>query len=246
MKGTWTTVEIAGKTADVYEPPGFGRPHFGMLYLHGPEPDTLVNRPAFTRFFDEFQTPCVCPHGGQSWWTDRICPEFDARVSAEHHVLHAVLPYFQDRWGLAPRALGLLGAGMGGQGALRFAFKYSDRFPVVAALAPAIEYHELYGQGTPLDDMYDSKEQCRQDTAPLHVPPHHYPPYIFFCCDPNEVTWFRGNDRLHEKLNALGIPHECDLTTEVGGNFWDYRNHMAERALRFLRAGLEQESRRLI
>ena len=135
---------------------------------------------------------------------------------------------------------------MGGQGALRLAFKYPQLFPVVAAIAPAIEYHELYGQGTPLDEMYDSKEQCRQDTAIMHVPPHHPPPHIFFCIDPADSRWFRGNDRLHEKLNALGVPHQADLTTRAGGHSWDYFNHMAERVERFVYAGLEQESRRLL
>ena len=56
----------------------------------------------------------------------------------------------------------------------------------------------------------------------------------------------RGNDRLHEKLSALGIPHTCDLTTRAGGHTWGYFNAMAGRALRFCHAGLEQESRRLL
>ena len=94
--------------------------------------------------------------------------------------------------------------------------------------------------------MYDSKEQCRQDTAILHVPPHDYPPHIFIAIDPADGAWYRGNDRLHEKLTALGIPHECDLTTRAGGHSWDYFNHMAERAIRFLIASLEKESRRLL
>ena len=135
---------------------------------------------------------------------------------------------------------------MGGQGALRLAFKHPELFAAAAALAPAIDCHELYGQGTPLDDMYDSKEQCRQDTVLMHVHPSHFPPHILFCIDPEDVRWYRGNDRLHEKLNALGIPHEIDFTTRAGGHSWDYYNHMAERALGFLFAGLEHESRRLL
>ncbi|MBV9123890.1 MAG: esterase, partial [Planctomycetes bacterium] len=101
-------------------------------------------------------------------------------------------------------------------------------------------------QGTPLDEMYDSKEQCRQDTALLHVSPLHYPPHIFFAIDPEDARWFRGNDRLHEKLTALGIPHEYDFTTRAGGHSWDYFNHLAERVEKFLHDGLEQESRRLL
>ena len=115
-----------------------------------------------------------------------------------------------------------------------------------AALSSALDYHELHGQGTPLDEMYDSKEQCRQDTALMWVPPAHPPPHIFFAIDPGDERWVRGNDRLHEKLNALGVPHTLDMTTRAGGHSWDYFNHMAGRAMRFLFAGLEQESRRLL
>ena len=135
---------------------------------------------------------------------------------------------------------------MGGQGALRLAFKHPAEFPVAAAISPALDYHELYGQGTPLDALYDSKEQCRQDTALMHVPPFRPPPHLFFCIDPADALWYRGNDRLHEKLNALGVPHTLDLTTRAGGHSWQYFDRMADRAVRFVHAGLEQESRRLL
>jgi S-formylglutathione hydrolase len=244
MNGAWSEVEIAGKTADVYE--SSDKPRFGVLCLHGLSGRTLRDRPAFTKFFDELGLGCICPHGKQSWWADRLCPDFDPQRTAEQYLLNHVLPYFHQRWGLPARAVGLLGNSMGGQGALRLAFKHPHLFPVVAALSPAIEYHQRYGQGTPLDDMYDSKEQCRQDTAPMHIHPVIYPPHLFFCIDPTDAEWFRGCDRLHEKLAALGVPHEYDLTTRAGGHSWEYNEHMADRAVRFLAHGLEQESRRLL
>jgi pimeloyl-ACP methyl ester carboxylesterase len=246
MNGTWEQVDLAGKPADVYLPPGANKPRLGILYLHSLGLMTLRDRPAFTQLFDALGLACVCPHGRRCWWADRICPEFDAALTPERYLLQQVMPCFQARWGLGPGAVGLLGIGMGGQGALRLAFKHAAEFPAVAAIAPAIEYHELYGQGSPLDDMYDSKEQCRQDTAIMHVPPHHPPPHVFFCIDPDDAEWFRGNDRLHSKLTALGVLHETDFTTRAGGHTWDYYNHMAGRAVRFLHAGLEQESRRLL
>jgi S-formylglutathione hydrolase len=245
MSGQWEEVVIGGKQADLYEPPGLARPRFGVLHLHGVGLETLRDRPAFTQLFDELHIVCLCPHGQRSWWGDRICPEFDPGITPEKYLLTQVLPYFQERWQLAPRAIGLEGISMGGQGALRLAFKYPNLIPVVAGISSALDYHEWYGQGTPLDDMYDSKEQGRQDTALMHIHPSQYPPHIFFAIDP-EDPWYRGNDRLHEKLNALGIPHEADLTTRAGGHSWEYFNHMADRAVRFLHRGLEQESRRLL
>jgi pimeloyl-ACP methyl ester carboxylesterase len=244
MNGTWTTPEIGGKTADVYEPPG--HPRFGVLHLHGAGLESLRDRPAFTRLFDELALACVCPRGQRSWWADRICAEFDPQLTPERYLLDRVLPFFRERWGFGPGAIGLQGISMGGQGALRLGFKFPDRFLVVAGISSALDYYERYGQGTPLDDMYETKEQCRQDTAVLHVHPSHYPPHLFFCIDPDDTEWFRGNDRLHEKLTALGIPHEFDFTTRAGGHSWDYFNHMADRIVRFVHAGLQQQGRRLL
>jgi S-formylglutathione hydrolase FrmB len=246
MSGSWTQVEIAGKAADVYEPSGAARPRFGVLYLHGSGLETLRDKPGFTRLFEQHRLACVCPHGQRSWWTDRVCSAFDPVMTTERFLLDRVAPYFKERWNLAPPALGIMGISMGGQGALRLAFKYPDFFPVVAGISPALDYHDRYGQGPPLDDLYDSKEQCRQDTALMHVNPYQAPPQVFFCIDPEDAEWYRGCDRLHEKLNALGVAHAVDLMTQAGGHSWDYFNHMAERALSFLVMGLEQEGRRLV
>jgi S-formylglutathione hydrolase len=217
-----------------------------VLFLHPVGLETLVNNATYSRLFDQFKLVCVSPHGGRCWWADKACSEFDPVVTPEQHLLQHVLPFFHERWQLVPRSIGLLGISMGGQGALRLAFKHPQLFPVAAAISSAIEYQELYGEGSPIDVMYDSKEQCRQDTALMHVPPFNPPPQLFFCIDPADVRWYRGNDRLHEKLSALGVAHTCDLTTQAGGHSWQYFDHMAEPALRFLYSGLEQESRRLL
>lgn len=246
MNQGWSTVEIGGKPAEVFDPPGDQRPRFGTLFLHGYGLETLHDRPAFSGPLHDLKMACVCPHGQHSWWADRICAEFDAHLTAERYLLDQVLPIFQERWGLATSAIGLQGISMGGQGALRLSFKYPRRFPVVAAISPAFEYQQLYGHGSELDAMYDNKEQCRQDTAIMHVPPSEFPPHIFFCIDPDDQHWIRGADRMHEKLSALGIAHTADLTTRAGGHSWDYFNHMAERVQRFLFDALVHESRRLL
>jgi S-formylglutathione hydrolase len=246
VNGAWTTLALAGKTVDLYEPPALGRSRFALVYLHSGEKESLRDRPALTRLLDELTLPCIAPHGDWSWWADRICPEFDTQLTAERFVVDQVVPEARRRWQPGPRGLGIAGISMGGQGALRLAFKHPELFPVVAGISSSLDYHEWYGQGTVLDTLYDSKEQCRQDTALMHIHPHHYPPHIFFCIDPDDARWYRGNDRLHEKLNALGIPHEVDLTTRAGGHAWSYFEHMSPRTLRFVAAGLEQESRRLL
>jgi S-formylglutathione hydrolase len=246
MSGVWTRVDIHGKAADVYEPAGFTSARFGVLHLHDGGLTTLVDKPAFTRLFDERQMVCVCPHAQWSWWVDRICPKFDPALTPERHLLDNVLPFFQQKWNLKPGSVAVQGISMGGQGAIRLAFRHAKLFPVAVGISSAFDFHDWYGRGTPLDDMYDSREQARQDTAILQINQLAIPPHLFFCVDPSDTEWYRGNDRLHEKLSALGVPHEVDLTTQAGGHSWDYFNHMAERAVKFLHAGLEQQSRRLL
>ncbi len=245
MNGTWTTTELAGHPVEVYAPASEPRPRLAVLYLHDRDGETLRNHPTFTRWFDELRLGCLCPIAGECWWADRPCPTFDPRLTPERYLLDHVVPFFAERWEISPRGIGVLGIGMGGQGALRLAFKHAKTFGVVAGIASAIDHQMLYHGGTPLDAMYDSAEQCRQDTATLHVHPSKYPEHIFLACDPDD-DWHRGNDRLHEKLGALAITHEADLTTTASGHTWSYFDQMAERAVRFVHAGLLQQGRRLL
>ncbi len=241
----WAREAIAGKPADVFDPPGGAAPRFAVLYLHPVGLEMPSDNEAYTAELARHGLACCAPHGARSWWADRVCPEFDPALTAERHLLGNVLPWMQDRWRLGPRAVAAAGISMGGQGVVRLGFKHPEVCPVVASVAGAFDYHELYGRGTPLDEMYDSKEQCRQDTAILHIDPNRFPPHVWFACDPADADWYRGNDRLHEKLTALGLSHTADLETHAGGHTWAYFDRMAGPMFAFIAAALQKESRRL-
>lgn len=240
----WSSDILHGKTLDVFEPTARGGA--ALLFLHPVGLETLKDNAVYTDLLERHRLPCVCPHGQRSWWTDRVCAEFDPVLPTERFLREQVVPWARARWGLGPRGLGVFGISMGGQGALRLGFKYPREFPVVAGIASAIEYQELFHAGTPIDEMYESKEQCRQDTALLHIHPYEHPPHVYFCCDPADDLCYRGNDRLHEKLNALGVIHTADLATRAGGHTWSYFEAMARPAVEFLAAGLATEARRLL
>ena len=55
--------------------------------------------------------------------------------------------------------IGLLGISMGGQAALRLAFKYPQMFPVASGIASALDHH-LFNYQTASDDTISDKEQC--------------------------------------------------------------------------------------
>src|SRR3974377_1606946 len=98
----WTTVDIAGKPADVFASPENARPRLGLLFLHDVGLETLAVSPAYTGLLEKHRLPRACAHGKRSWWADKICREFDPVFSAEKHLVHDVLPFFRERFGLKP------------------------------------------------------------------------------------------------------------------------------------------------
>ena len=247
MNGQWSEEMVGVHPCDVYQPAVLNDAGFVILFLHGVHIGRLVDNACFTDSFEQYGLPVVAPITQRSWWTDRICEEFDPELTAEQHVFQNVLPYIEQRWETKPPRIALLGTSMGGQGSLRFSYKYPDKFPVVAAISPAIDYQRRFDQGDEtLPLMYEEPEAARQDTATLHVHPLNWPRHQFFCCDPTDADWYESSDRLQMKLASLGIPHESDLETEAGGHGFPYYNHMAARAIGFLAERLEAERRRLV
>jgi pimeloyl-ACP methyl ester carboxylesterase len=236
----WTSLDVTGHPVGLFEPSG-GRLVAALIFLHDEDRsrahqtsgDTLADDSKATEFFEHHRLACLCPYGGLSWWSNRICETFDPAQSAEQWLMESVAPLIE-RWSLPPNAVALAGVGMGGQGALRLAFRHPERFPIVAAVDASIDHYERYGEGSPLDEMYPSREHCRQDSAILHIHPARQPAHIWFSADPANRC-FRGNDRLHEKLTALGVRHE----------FLGQRCRIYE-AFATILTGLREESRRLI
>lgn len=242
----WTTVTINNHPADLFLPTRRNEHGFVLLYLHGVHLNRLHDQQPFIDEFERHGLPVLAPFTQRSWWTDKICREFDPKITAERHVLDHVLPYLAAELNARTPQIGLFGTSMGGQGALRFAYKYPGAFPVVAGISPAIDYHKRYNEGDEtIPQMYPDPEAARQDTALLHIHPLNWPRHQFFCCDPEDYRWWESADRLRMKLWSLGVPHVCDLETSGGGHGFEYYNRMAGRAIGFLVERLEQESRRM-
>jgi S-formylglutathione hydrolase len=234
----WSRIDIAGKSVDTYDPPD-ALP-FLVIYLHSLQEETPATDPLFTDLLRQHRLRCVAPRGGPCWWVDRRCLAFDENRTPEGYLLNELIPWAQARWPLRPRRIALAGVEMGGQGAVRLAFKYPQRFPIAASIAGAFDCQEWYGRGTPLDAMYPDRERCRHDTAILHIDPHEWPPHIWFVCSPTERMSYRGNDRLHEKLTAMGVPHTTDLDTPATPQQW------LAPMMAFLAEALQQEAKRLL
>jgi S-formylglutathione hydrolase FrmB len=245
-RGIWSEVKLAGHPCDIYEPLEPSPHGFVVLYLHGVHNNQLTDQSVFADQFDRHRLRMIAPRTGRSWWSDRVFPPFDPQLTAWRFVMDHVMPHLAERWSARPPAIGLLGTSMGGQGALRFAFRQPGKFPVVAAISPAIDYQIRWNEADEsLALMYPDAETARQDTATLHVHPLNWPRNIWFSCDPTDFWWHESADRLRTKLVALGVPHECDLETSGGGHGFEYYNRMAPAAIGFIAERLERERLRV-
>lgn len=239
----WTTIDIAGKPADLFHPASSEPSPYAILHLHGHSEVTLKDNPAFTESLQNYHIRCICPHGRRSWWLDRICPEYDPDVTPQSYLLQSVIPWIQENWQVAPPAIGLTGISMGGQGVLQFAYRHARQFPVVAALAPTVDFQNWYGRGLPLDDMFDSPEAARQATAILNLHPLNWPRHQFLACDPTDEEWFDSADKMSMKLYSSGIPHDFDFQTSNGGHSWEYFETMADKLIGWTAEKLDDVSR---
>ena len=176
MISGWSRVAIAGKPAELFDPPN-SLP-FALLFLHDQSGKTPAIDSTFTAELIKHRLRCVAPQAPESWWVDRICSEFDAYVSSERHIRENVASWIETNWKLGRKAIGLAGIEMGGQGAIRLGFKYPEQFLVVGSIGGAFDFHEVYGQGHPLDEMYTSLfrelltymiEDARNITACTHL-----------------------------------------------------------------------------
>jgi S-formylglutathione hydrolase len=219
----WQSTTIAGRPADLIEPT---RPALGAVIWLRDETGELPGELAGLLERDRLR--CIAPQARGAWWLDRVEPAFDPVIPPERYLIDHVVPW------LGTRAVAVAGAGRGGQGAVRAALRHPKLFPVAASQDGAFDFHEHFGRGTSLDELYSGREQARQDTAILQIDAHDWPPHLYFACAP-ESEWYRGNDRLHEKLAAMGVPHTAEL---------DAPGDLAT-LVAFVAGGLERESRRL-
>ena len=244
----WSTVTIDGRECEVFAPPA-PLPGRALVYLHDLRGESLRECPLLCAAVEAARLPVIAPHSGRSWWLDRPMPGFDAALTPERFVVDRLRPEIESRFGVRPPGIAVMGIGMGGQGALRLAYRHPAVFPVSAAITPAIDFHRAMREageradGELFDTLWETfgdVERARQDTAILHVHPLNWPRHQFFASDPADVHWHDGADRLHSKLVALGIPHTAALEPRA-----DFIATAAAEAVQFVLAALDQESRRL-
>lgn len=231
----WSQQTLAGRSVDVFIPQAVNQPKAAVLFLHGHGGIGLTENQTFTEQFEQRGLIAICPDGGRAWWLDQICSDFDPQISPMNWIANELMPVVESDFGIAERRTAVLGVSMGGQGALQLSYRHPLKFPVVAAIAPAIDFHQLHGMGLPLDEIFSKSEDARQATAVLNLNPMNWPRHQWFCCDPSDVDWIDGNRRLVMKLSSSGILHERHFETTFEdpavAHSWRYFNAMAKLAM---------------
>ena len=238
---------MQGHACQIVEPQQANPHGYTVIFLHDDDLRGIADWSALQRLCNQAGLRVVSPLAGVSWWTDRLCSAFSAELSPEEFVVQHVTAFVENTWGVQAPRMALLGVGMGGQGALRLAFKHPDLFPITAALSPDVDYHlRLRGGDAALGQMYSDEEQARQDTAILHIHPLYYPRNIFFCCNPQDTMRYDGVERLAMKLGSLGVPYECDLETVVRDSTVNYNEQLAKQAVTYLMQRFDTERLRIV
>src|SRR5262245_33259242 len=77
---SWSTIQVAGKECEIFEPAAPSPHRFSLIYLHGVHSKGLSDSPIFTDLFQKNGLRVIAPMTGPSWWTDRIFPQFDLKL----------------------------------------------------------------------------------------------------------------------------------------------------------------------
>ena len=261
MNGCWSEQTQADTRFCVFRP---ARPHvhgYTIFFLHDEDESLPLRDPAIERLLDEKRLSVVAPLCGPIWSLDVQTERGLPREFLTERVLPAARQIAiaaatedapaADKSGTQRARLALLGHGMGGQALLRIAYDYPDKYPIVAAVEPTIDFHLHVRDGHPLlCEMFADEEAARQHTAILHIHPLNWPRHHFFCADPMSYPWFDGVDRLKMKLAASGVQFECELESSAAQTAEEtnpsYFQMLADKAIGHCEHGLERERLRIV
>ena len=161
---------------------------------------------------DRFGYIAACPDGMvSSWWVDS---PVDPAVRYETFVakelvawVDAHLPTLPDR-----NRRAIVGASMGGFGALSIASRHTDVFGAVFGIHPGVELRSCAGNGWDIDKRLGPVETCGRTWDEFSVLSRmkalrNGELGIFFTIGTSDEYFLPGNRALHEQLVADGIEH---------------------------------------
>lgn len=209
-----------------------------LLHGHGGNYTTWLTRvkPGLPRIASDYGMIIVCPEGEKSWYWDSpisaksqfetyICQELRESIEKRYHTRN-------DR-----NYRAVTGFSMGGHGALWLAFRHPDLFGACGSMSGGVDirpFPDNWNMKDRLGTYADHPQRWDEHTVINLLP---YPTdfgtlAIIIDCG-TEDFFFQVNNRLHEKMLELQIPH--DYITRPGGHTQTYWNNAIDYQLLFFR-----------
>jgi len=199
-----------------------------LYLLHGYSgnyADWVNKVPMVKKMADDLQMIIVCPDGGFSSWYWDIPNvknnQYETFITKELiDYIQGKYPVYDDR-----SKRGITGLSMGGHGALYLAIKHQDVFGAAGSTSGGVDIRPFpnnWDMAKLLGEYADNSEGWDQHTV-IELT-HLIKPKsleLFIDCG-TEDFFYSVNNKFHEKLTYLNIPHH--YLTMPGGHSWEYWN----------------------
>jgi putative tributyrin esterase len=235
---------LVGKTLPygVLLPPGYGliterRKHYPVLYLlHGwsGNYNSWVKDTWLMRYAADYQMIIIMPEGGNGWYTD------SATVPSDQYETYFVRELISDvdsrfRTIADRQGRGVAGVSMGGYGALKFGFKYPEKFSLAASMSGALDATTRTDDASIMQTFGGPESLVRQtnDLPRLarEFPSNRYAllPYFYLDCGTDD-PWLGSNRDFSGILLERKMVHEYRQLP--GGHIWSYWDQQVRAVMR--------------
>jgi len=217
-----------------------GKLRFPVVYLlHGYSDryDTWVKTvPAIKNYADQMQMVIACPDGGfNSWYfdspVDPAC-QYDTYISKE------VVEYLDTHYRTIPdrshRAIA--GLSMGGHGALYLALRHPAIFGAAGSMSGGVDLRPFptsWDIAQRIGDLRSHPENWQKMSVVNMMGNDPLKPVAFMIECGTDDFFYDVNQKLHEKMLALKIPH--DYVIRPGKHNWAYWGNAVEYQLLFFK-----------
>ena len=235
---------LAGKILPygVVLPPGYGlitsrRTRYPILFLlHGWSGDynSWTKQTALTQYAAEYQMIIVTPEGGNGWYTDSATVPSD---QYEAYVMRELIADVDSRFRTIAdrRGRSIAGVSMGGYGALKFGFKYPEKFSFAASMSGALDATARTDDASIMQTFGEPDSPARK-TNDLTRLAREFPadrqallPYFYLDCGTDD-PWLASNRDFSGVLLERKIVHEYRQLP--GNHLWPYWDRQVREVMR--------------
>jgi S-formylglutathione hydrolase FrmB len=214
---------------------------FPVVYLlHGYEgwySNWIIRVPQLKDYADQYNIMIVCPDGGKSsWYFDS---PVDTTMKYETYIGTEVPEYIDAHYRTIKdrKARAITGLSMGGHGALFLAFRHAETFGACGSMSGGVDLNYTRNKFDIIKRIGDTIQYADNWKKYMVINViENYPKdslAIIFDCGIQDPLYFIANQKLHEKMLKLKIPH--DYTERPGKHEWPYWRNSIQYHLLFFK-----------